>query len=142
MRPLFFVLMIAVLLLRGWMGDAMANDMALAPLQHPHAASQPQQFATKTIAAHAHGTSAHAHFDTEFAAQAAHDCAGHAAEDTAPAEAAHCPSCDVCQACHSAALIPASADASAAFDPRTPPHAKFARFASADAARGQKPPIS
>lgn len=142
MRPLLFVFMIAVLLLRGWMGDAMANDMALAPLQHPHTASQPQQSATKTIAAHAHGESAKAHFDAESAAQAAHDCAGHAANDSAPAGAAHCPSCDACQTCHSAALIPARMDASPAFDPRTPPHARAARFASADAAPGQKPPIS
>ena len=54
-RALLFVLMLTLLLLRGWTGDAMANDMALASLQHPH---QPQQSTTKTIASNTHGTSA------------------------------------------------------------------------------------
>lgn len=55
MRALLFVLMLTLLLLRGWTGDAMANDMALASLQHPH---QPQQSTTKTIAFNTYGTSA------------------------------------------------------------------------------------
>ena len=54
-RALLFVLMLTLLLLRGWTGDAMANDMALASPQHPH---QPQQSATKTIAFNTHDTSA------------------------------------------------------------------------------------
>ena len=53
-RALLFVLMLTLLLLRGWTGDAMANDMALASPQHPH---QPQQSATKTIAFNTHDTS-------------------------------------------------------------------------------------
>ena len=150
MRALFFALMIALLLLRGWVGDAMANEMALAPLQHPHQASQPQLFATKTIAAHAHGISANTRLDLQStlpavpgAAQAPHDCAGHAAnDDTFPAAFAHCPSCDACQACHSVALIPACVNASPAFGPRIELPAQAAHFASADAAPGQKPPIS
>ena len=144
MRALLFVLMIALLLLRGWTGEAMANDMALASLQQPH---QPQQSTTKTIAAHAHAISAEVHFDHELAipeasARAAHDCAGHAADGAAPAADGHCQSCDACQACHSVALTPAAVDAAPVFGSRTRPHARAARFASAEAALGHKPPIS
>jgi hypothetical protein len=143
MRPLLFVLMIALLLLRGWTGDAMANEMALASLVQPHHA---QQSTTETIAVHAHGASAQAHFDhdsaTPEAAGAAHGCAGHAAEGTAPVADGHCSSCDACQACHSVALTPAAVGENPVFDPRILPRAKTARFASAEAVPGQKPPIS
>lgn len=139
MRALLFVLMITLLLLRGWTGDAMANDMALASLQHPH---QTQQSTIKKIAAHAHGMSAEAIFDHESAVPATHGCAGHAAEDAAPAADGHCQSCDVCQACHSVALTPAALGAAPVFGSRTQPRAKAARFASAEAAPGHKPPIS
>ncbi len=142
MRALFFAFMIALLLLRGWVGDAMANRMALAPL---HPAPESRQLATPATAAAqtAHKT---AH---KTAHEAAHDCAGHAAhDDSAPAASAHCPSCDACQACqacqacHSVALTSPAARPSTALGPRTQPPAPAARFASADAAPGQKPPIS
>lgn len=133
MRALLFVLMTALLLLRSWTGDAMANDMALASLQH-----QPQQSTTKTIAAHAHAASVEAHFYHEPAMPATHDCPGHSAEDAD----GHCQSCDVCQACHSIALTPAAVGAAPAFGSRTQPRAKAARFASAEAVPGHKPPIS
>ena len=157
MRALLFAFMIALLLLRGWAGDAMASEMALAPLQHPHphpaSQPQPQPFAPETIAVHAHGASVNARLDLSFftpaapgALQATPDCAGHAAngapDGAAPAAHGSCPSCDACQACHSAALIPACVSASPAFGPRIQPPAPTARFASADAAPGQKPPIS
>ena len=135
MRALLFVLMITLLLLRGWTGDAMANDMALASLQHPH---QLQQSTTKKIAVHAHEISVEAHFDHASAMPAAHECAGHAADGAD----GHCQSCDVCQACHSIALTPATGDAAPVFGSRTQPRPKADRFASAEAAPGHKPPIS
>ena len=135
MRALLFVLMITLLLVRGWTGDAMANDMALASLQRPH---QAQQSTTKTIADHAHGTSEKANLNHELAIPATPDCAGHSAEDAD----GHCQSCDVCQACRSVALTPAALAAAPAFGSRTQPRAKAARFASAEAVPGHKPPIS
>ena len=66
------------------------------------------------------------------------DCTGHSAEGAD----GHCQSCDVCQACHSIALTPAALGAAPVFSPRTQPRAKAARFASAEAAPGHKPPIS
>ena len=146
MRPLFFALMVALLLLRGWTGDAMANSMALAPLRH----SQPSVMAMQMSMPMAHDaapisaapqTTHKAAPNAELAM--AHDCAGHAStDDNSPAASTHCQTCDACQACHGVALILPAARPSAALNPRVQPPAKAARFASADAAPGQKPPIS
>ncbi|MGV8803415.1 MAG: hypothetical protein ACWA6Y_00455 [Polaromonas sp.] len=128
--------MMALLLVRGWAGDAMTTSMALAPLQH----------ATTLIAANAHGISAQAHLDHESAAsRATHDCGGHAdqeTEDTRLAADAHCESCAACQACHSVALTPATTGGGSLFSAASQPRSAAAQFASAETARGQKPPIS
>lgn len=145
MRPLFFALMIALLLVRGWVGDAMANSMALAPLQPSQLASELRQLAAKTAATAAVHTADEAAHPTAHAAanKAATDCAGHpASDDDSPAASTHCQTCDACQACHSVALTPPAAHPGAAFNPRAQPSAPAARFASADPASGQKPPIS
>lgn len=146
-RPLF-IAMIFLLLLRGWVGDAMATGMAAGHLQ---------QFppATESVAAHAHGSRAEGHFDhamaTEPAASMTHsaappDCAGHAAgpssDPQTPESAGHCDSCAACQTCHTVALSPlAAGTASLAIAPALP-HSPAARFASVIATLGQKPPIS
>jgi len=143
MRRFTFVLMIALLLLRGWMGEAMATGMALAPLQ-------PLPPATQTVATHAHGISDQAHSDHETAVsearhevQAVHECAGDTAHDDAShASHAHCDACAACQACHTVALTPSAASAHPVFSARALPRATVTYFASADTARGQKPPIS
>ena len=146
MRPLFFALMIALLLLRGWVGDAMVNSMALAPLQHSLPSvtamqmSMPMAHDAAPISA-APQTTHKAAPDAEHAM--AHDCAGHPApDDNSPAASTHCQTCDACQACHGVALIPPATSPGAAFGTRAQPPAPAARFASADAAPGQKPPIS
>lgn len=142
MRPLHFVLMIALLLLRGWTGEAMATGMALTPLQQP-------QSATTIIATHAHGMSQEEHFhpdsvapERHHQAQALHDCAAHPSEDASPAADAHCDSCAACHACHAMVLAPAAGDSSPVFSSLLLPRAAAAQFSSAVAARGQKPPIS
>jgi hypothetical protein len=138
MPPLFFTLMIALLLLRGWVGDAMANSMALAPLQH----AQPSVMAMQMSVPMTHNAAPMSAVP-QAAHKATHDCAGHTAtNDDSPAASTHCQTCDACQACHSVALTPPAASPSAAFDTRTQPLAQAAHFASADAAPGQKPPIS
>jgi hypothetical protein len=140
MRRLSFVLMIALLMLRGWMGEAMATGMALAPLQ-------PLPTATTIIATNAQDMGAQAHFHHETAesevfhvAQAMHDCAGEPGSDDA--RHAQCDACAACQACHTVALTPLVASAHPVFSARALPNAPTAQFASADTARGQKPPIS
>jgi len=131
--------MIALLPLRGWMGDAMATEMALAQLQST----------AKIMASHAHGTSAGADFHHEAGAPeavqegpVAHDCAEPASDDAFHAGTAYCGSCAACQACHTLALFPMAADLNDLVSERTLPRAASTPFASAEAALDQKPPIS
>ena len=140
MRYLFFIFMIALLPLRGWVSDAMATGMLASQLQ------QHQQLATKNVATHGHEVGTKAHQDTgtgvAVAAPTTADCPGHASGAESHAADAHCDSCSVCQACHTVALSPAAAGVTAGLDLRTLPRAAVAQFASAEAALRQKPPIS
>lgn len=137
MRHLIFALMIALLPLRGWVGDAMATDMA---------STHARQVAIKTIAESQQGIRAASHFEhnasMQDATQAAPDCAGHDQEDTSSAAIGQCESCPACQACHTVALSPAAARLPLVFHAFPLPPAATYLFASADAALGQKPPIS
>jgi len=148
MRRLLFALMIALLPLHGWIGDAMATEMAIAQLQHP-------QLATTIIAVNAHEMGTKAHFFHEGAAleavleqpllrevQVAHDCAGQSSDNPSHAANACCESCAACQVCHTVALSPVVADSNPVFSARTLPRVATAAFTSAEAALGQKPPIS
>lgn len=142
MRLLLLALMIVLLPLRGWMGDAMATEMVLAQLQ-------PAQSTAKIMASHAHGTSAGAPFYHEAGAleavqegPVAHDCAEPASADAFHAEHAYCQSCAACQVCHTLAMSAVAADLNTLVSAHTLPHAASAPFASAEAALDQKPPIS
>lgn len=140
MRHLLLIIMIALLPLRGWVGDAMATGMAATQLQHQ------SQTATNTIASHAHNSGGNSHFDLETAvAQAdwtAADCAGHASVGEPHAADTHCESCSVCQACHTVALSLTGTDVTGALTLSTQPVAAGAQFASAETALGEKTPIS
>jgi hypothetical protein len=145
MRHLLFALMIALLPLRGWVGDAMATQMAATHAQHRQLAFA-EQSATKTIAAPAHhmgaeGHSGHKETSPE-ATMAMHDCAGQTSENSPQASDSGCDSCAACQACHTVALSLATLDHSPVFNARSLPRPAPDQFASADAALGQKPPIS
>jgi len=142
MRHLLLIVMIALLPLRAWAGDAMATGMAagqMAQLQQTHVA-------TEKIAADAHAASAKADFDHQKAAPGADramaDCAGHGAEDTDHAGNAHCDTCSACQACHTVALANSAPKLVATFQAFALPHSAAYQFASANAALRQKPPIS
>lgn len=141
MRHLFIALLIALLPLRGWVGDAMATEMVILQVQAQ------QQGAIKIIALDALEESVKANFDAEATVGqlgvAAADCADHSAGSGSHADAAHCESCSACQACHTVTLSPVpNLTASAALNLSALPHAAIARFTSAPAARDQKPPIS
>jgi hypothetical protein len=145
-RPFFFLL-IALLLLRGWMGEAMATDMATTWLQ-------PAQLATKTIAAHAHKYWAQATLDHQTAnsgpalghgaaAMAGmSDCADQPLNADEQPAGAHCSAHAACQACYTATPTTAAAQLPPVFSALARPGDAAARFASADAAPSQKPPIS
>jgi hypothetical protein len=124
MRRWFVLLMIALLPLRGVVGDAMAADM-----MSKHLAAA--QSAVESETAH-HGMDP--------------DCMGHshadADEGSSAVDASPCPTCASCQVCSSVALAFALyADVTPVFAQPRPISAQ-AMFTSADPATGFKPPIS
>lgn len=147
MRHLLLALLIALLPLRGWAGDAMATQMAAGQIQHSQSQQHGQQHdATKTIAEHQDTALAAAHFDHEEVAEALPaaepDCAGHSTGEGTHSADGHCESCAACQACNTVALSLTGPDLSPVFKSLAPPHPAADHFASADAALHQKPPIS
>ena len=142
MRHLVLALMILLLPLRGWMGDAMATSMATDM--------------AVTMAAGAHKTSQSKHFDGQtpaHTAPAAHlqalaDCAGHSAsqapldKDAHDTQGEHGKPCQSCQACHTVALSTSLPELRGASTAPSMPQSVAAEFTSAVAALGQKPPIS
>jgi len=143
MRHLVFALMILLLPLRGWAGDAMATQMAGMSVTAN---------ATETGAARANGMQPAASFDHQNqafeATPALPDCHQRAAEQSETITSANsakgndtCGTCQACQACHTLALSPSptevvTSDSSPQLRP-TP----AAAFTSAASALGQKPPI-
>ena len=142
--------MIALLPLRGWMGDVMAVEMASENMN-----------ATNLVAIYVYPTRATGQFDGNKAAPAHLECPEHAAmalgpatesiDTVAPADVAtasddtangHCNTCGVCQICHTVALANDVASNAPDFTPHPLPSMGSTHFASALTALGQKPPIS
>jgi hypothetical protein len=126
MRHWFLVLMIALLPLRGWVGDAMAVEMLVQP-------------AHATMAMSGHGADhASDHGAGLHAEQAQCACDEHAAAAEDKADHQHS-ACDVCN-------VPALAMAFAGLQTPASAYAQLAvmaePFASSEAQRGIKPPIS
>lgn len=155
MRHFILALMVLLLPLRGWMGDAMATGMATGQLTAPHSSpSLPTLNAIKNIAAHAHGRLSSAPVHTEkmtasmagaeilvAQAPAHHDCNIPVADST-DTVGIDCGACSSCQACHTVALSPTVMKSLAPSNPTAQPDAITDSFASADTALSQKPPIS
>lgn len=145
MRLFVLIVMIALLPMRGWAGEAMATQMASAN-------------ATKSGAGGAHKTYDSAAFglNSEHSAhvRVAADCADHLVSQVAFASGAESSEgegsqsessqgevCNTCQACHTVALSGQVSIDSFVFDTPLPPLGTAIQFTSADAALGQKPPI-
>ena len=158
MRHLILALMILLLPLRGWAGDAMATNMAAGQLTVLQAA-QPKvtTIATESIAIHDHNTwvTDHNHSknagsralndaEPQAGAQTAHDCGMQAMEMAHSLENSgmDCGTCASCQACHTVALSPVAYKSIAIFNSASQPEAATLPLASADRALSQKPPIS
>jgi hypothetical protein len=121
MRTLLLALMIALLPIRGWLGDAMALELV--------------QHSLPAAAAHCHDA---------LDASGGMDMSDQATTHDSDHGAGHqnCGTCGICQVCHTVAL-----DGMPRFDiahtaPHAPPASYPARFASAEPAPGLKPPIS
>ena len=137
MRRWFFVLMILMLPLRAWVGDAMAMQMAL-PGQHAPAAGAMQH----PDVAPALADAPHAQVNP-VALTAAADCAGHSDPQQSSGdelEAAHCEACAMCQTCHTVAVLLPGMLVAHQLSPSSPP-AIMQTFASADRALLLEPPI-
>ncbi|MBI2768152.1 MAG: hypothetical protein HYX47_00885 [Burkholderiales bacterium] len=123
MRHLILVLMIALLPVRGWVGEAMAGQMLAQQLS-----------AIKTIAAHAQPERSAGHFSPEDSMKSMADCPGH----SQPAQG----TCSGCQMCSLLALDAAVPTVLPVAPAHPLPVALPAAFASAEPAPGFKPPIS
>jgi hypothetical protein len=134
MRRFVLTLMIVLLPLRGWVGDAMAMDFAAGT-------QDSTVFAIESEAHHAHPAMADAASHAENTMHA--DCPDHAAspDDTLQA-ASDCDNCTACQICHAVALTPTLPQLTSAALPAAQPPAAAPLFASAERAPGFKPPIS
>ena len=139
MRLLLVAIMIILLPVRGWVGDAMATRMAA-----PAALVQATGDSATGTHAHAETNVAHDHLAQQAAAlPATSDCATHAGAGTgSPSDGSACESCVVCQVCHTVALELPTADFSRQVPAPWVPRSVTPGFASVDRALGLKPPIS
>jgi len=133
MRTLLLALMIALLPIRGWLGDAMAVEMVRHSLP---AAAEAVPMASAATEAHCH--------EAMEAGDSVHmDMSGHGSHgDDNGTDHQGCGTCTACQVCHTVALggMPLVDIAHGA--PQAPPADRSARFASAEPVAGLKPPIS
>ena len=140
MHRLMLIVMIFLLPLRAWAGDTMATQMA-------NPTGKVGVIAIETVAADANFKSDAADFDHHDQVQPkCHESADLAAHSSSIAgdtpESNPCQTCVACQACHTLALSPSTDGNALPFaQPALRPE-PLAAFTSADAALGQKPPIS
>ena len=158
MRIFVLALMMVLLPLRGWTGDAMATEMAVnSAAQQMHQTTAANQKADVHDGHQGHASHDGHEVNVDHAAHGAPivmtaniaDCLNHADCDQAH-DAGHgtdhsagtCESCSACQACHNVALLVTSDELKPRLNSLWTPTAVADPFASADAAHDQKPPIS
>ncbi len=124
MRRLVLIFMLVLLPLRGWTADAMGSAILMPVNPMPVTSVLASQ-----IPASAEAT-AHT------------DCMGHeASEEVATQGDNTCPTCTLCQLCHTVALSAPIVNVTSASVPFALPQTTLPRYASADAALRIKPPI-
>jgi hypothetical protein len=139
MRRWLFLLLIVLLPLRGWVGEAMAGQMLQQATAgaHAHAMAQASQHAHAPAM---HGDTAAPH---AMAAGCCDDDSAHAPAQAAPSHAGgDCGTCASCQVCSAVALAPPQAAVAPAGFTHPPPPAPERRYASAERALAFKPPRS
>lgn len=144
MRTLLLALMIALLPIRGWLGDAMAVEMA----RHALPAAAAVSMASAATEAHCQDAMEAMDADDGMGMQMAmsghptQDLQDHATHDGGGADHQGCGTCTACQVCHTVALGGMPLVDTVHLVPQAPPAAHTERFASAEPAQGLKPPIS
>ncbi len=124
MRVVLLALLIAMLPLRSWAGDAMAIQMATAP------------GLTATVGVSA---SESTHVDCLERTEMGSDSTP---QDQATDAIGHCNTCSACQACSAVAYVIPETTLALVPLPHSVPSCSAAHFTSADRALGQKPPIA
>lgn len=140
MRQLILALMIILLPLRGWMGDAMAMDAAMETQVAVHSLADGGQPALGPV------QSAASSGPVSLAGGPGH-CPDHASATGGDAEAdseaaPQGQACTVCQVCHTVAMSADATPLAALLLPVLAPETSFHRFTSALPVPGLKPPIS
>jgi hypothetical protein len=131
MHRWLLIFMIALLPLRGWVGDAMAAQMLQQSLATVEAAAAPSHHATPV-----------AHDDCMGHAGAADASSAASGSDTTAVSHSDCPTCASCQVCSSAAVAMNTVSLQPLAFEAPAPSFFAARFASAEPAPALKPPIS
>jgi hypothetical protein len=134
MRFLLLALMIALLPVRGWMGNAMAVDMA------SQAVAKAQKTGSVVPASAVADADASMPADCPMHAQSADQEA--AVTDVPVIGSVHCNACDTCELCLALATLTWPDLLPTAFTPHAAPLATGYRFSSADSFSSLKPPIS
>jgi hypothetical protein len=130
MRHLLLALMIALLPVRGWVGNAMAVDMASQ--QVVMAQSMAQDAAMNAESAMP--------ADCPMHAQAAADESSDANQKTGAGT--HCNGCNTCELCLALASFTWADPPTSPFTPHAAPLSQGTRFSSADSVSSLKPPSS
>lgn len=139
MRTLLLALMIALLPIRGWLGDAMAVEMVRHSL--PAASLVAQEASPASVAVDAHCHEAMEAADSgDMSTMAHHHDDGNGSDHGTDHQG--CGTCTACQVCHTVALGGTPLIDIVHSAPQAPPAAHAARFASAEPVPGLKPPIS
>ena len=132
MRTLLLALLVVLLPVRGWMGDAMAlQSVHSAPMQAEHHAE-----AMYAHAMHEHAHEADDDFDS-FMSTEVNDTDEHTAHTHAPG----CGDCKVCQLCHGTALSLLPGALQLPPLPRSAPQSTQPHLSSVALTPAHKPPI-
>ena len=137
MRLLLVAFMIALLPIRGWMGDAMAVDMAMQQVVMTQNSASGKSLGSGADAALA--TSAAMPEDCPMSAQ--HEGGKSVGDDQADETVASC-NCNSCELCLALASLIFPTMATAAFTPQGEPPSHGTRFSNAERVFNLKPPIS
>ena len=136
-RHLLLALMIALLPIRGWMGDAMATGVAMQQVLMAQDLTEGATHASGRDAAWA--TPAAMPEDCPMSAQYK---GGKSVEDDQADETAASCNCDSCELCLAFATFASPTMATATFTPNAEPPSPGTRFSNAERGFSPKPPIS
>jgi hypothetical protein len=133
MRKFWLALLIVLLPLRGWMGDAMA-------LEPVHQAAMQQAAAQEPCPGHEHPHDHPMAMDSDIADFSDAAFMNHGSDDTLT-HTLGCDDCKVCQLCHGTALSLLPASLYLPHLPRSAPQSQPVRLSSVAIAPTHKPPI-